>query len=57
MSDEIVRDQSEIDEVVNKCHDIINNNGTEYHGMSYEEGLKDMYEWLTGQTNDNPLEL
>lgn len=54
---EIVRTQEEIDDVLNECVEIENNEGSRFHGMSYEQGLQDMYAWLVGESNDNPLEL
>lgn len=54
---DIVRTQEEIDEVLNTASEIINTEGSRYHGMSFEEGIRDMYEWLVGNTDDNPLEL
>lgn len=54
---EIIRDESEIDEIINETHIIENEEGSRYPGMSYEQGLRDMYEWLIGDSDDNPLEL
>ena len=52
----IVRTKEEIDEVLNEVNEIKNSVGSKFHGMSYEEGLEAMHDWLTGETDENPLE-
>jgi len=32
------------------------NNGTGFHGMSYEEGVKTTLEWVLGNTEDKPMD-
>jgi len=54
--DEIVRKQEDIDDVLNAASDGVEN-GSSYPGMSFEQGIQDMYLWLTGQSEDNPMEL
>lgn len=53
----IVRTQDKIDELLSEISSIKNALGSKYPGMSFEEGLEQMYEWLTGETDENPLEL
>jgi hypothetical protein len=52
---EIVRTKKEIDEVLDKVS-AANSNGSEYPGMTYEQGIEAMWMWLTGETDDNPFE-
>ena len=51
----IYRNDDEIDEVVGKCADAMNE-GSKYPGLSYEEGVLAMLYWLTGASGDNPME-
>lgn len=52
---EIVRTDKEIDEVLNKASESMEH-GSKYPGMSYEDGIKNMYEWLCGLIDDDPME-
>lgn len=54
MSYEIKRTDAEIDEQLNKAADGIND-GSQYPGMSYEDGIQQFWLWVTGETNDPPL--
>lgn len=56
MADFIMRDQAEIDDVLNKCFEHINQGTTKFRGMTYEQGVDEMYQWLTGQSDDNPMD-
>ena len=51
----IVRTKKEIDRVLNWADEGIDG-GTRYAGMSYEQGLQDMYGWLIGFTDHAPDE-
>jgi len=48
---DIVRTDEEIEAVISKSF------STNYFGMTYEEGLRKMYEWLIGETDDPPVDL
>lgn len=52
----IVKSEEEIDTILNEISVIYDTEGTKFHGMTYEEGLKNMYEWLVGETDEYPLE-
>ena len=52
MYQEVVRSDDEIDDLLDKCYD----GGTHYRGMTYEDGIRAAIEWLTGLTDDNPIE-
>lgn len=54
--DKIVRTEKEIEAQIQKAEDA-SNDGSMYPGMSYEEGMLAMYQWLTGEVEDKPLEL
>jgi len=49
----IKRTQKEIDEVMNWASEGIDE-GSKFHGMSYEEGIRDAIDWITGFTDDRP---
>lgn len=53
---EVVKTQQEVNELIDQIDSIIANEGSRFTGMSYEEGLKEMYDWLTGLNDHNPLE-
>ena len=55
MEDKIIRTPEEINEVLNECTDG-KENGSQYPGMSYVDGIQSMYDWITGNTNDYPFE-
>ena len=48
---EIIRTQEEIDAVLEKCY-----GPTHYTGMTYEDGIRYMYDWLTDSEADNPFD-
>lgn len=49
-TDPIIRNQKEIDTVINRCAD--NDGVSEYPGMTYEQGVLAMYRWLTEDDAD-----
>ncbi len=49
----IVRTQAEIDEQVNWAVEG-QDKGGRYPGMSYEDGILEMYRWLIGDNDDKP---
>lgn len=53
---EIVRTKEEIYDVLDKCIEQMEYGESIFHGMSYEEGVQAMYDWLVGNTDDNPME-
>lgn len=44
----INRTDGEIDDVMNRCANQTDRGGSAYHGMTYEEGISDAINWLTG---------
>jgi predicted secreted Zn-dependent protease len=56
MSTEIVRKEEEVDDLLNKCSDQINDGGSKYPGMTYEQGIEAAIRWLTDDQWENPLE-
>ena len=56
MEQRIIRTEQQINEQLDKASQIINNDGTHYPGMSYEQGIQAMYDWLVGDTEDTPIE-
>lgn len=48
--------QAEIDELLDAVSEEINKGSSRFHGMSYEEGIRDTIEWMTGETDEHPYE-
>lgn len=53
----IIRSEAEINEVIDTANEVINGERSGFFGQTYEDGLKAMYDWLVGNTHDNPMEL
>lgn len=51
----IVRTEAEVKRVVDWAMEGIQQ-GTRYAGMSYEQGIQDMCDWLTGHSDHAPDE-
>lgn len=49
----IVRSTTEIDDLMNWAAEGIDA-GSHYPGMSFEEGIQQAVDWLTGQSDENP---
>ena len=55
MTVELKRTEAEINEQLDRAtHGV--EEGTQYLGMSYEEGVRETIQWLLGYTNDKPME-
>lgn len=52
---QITKTEKQIEQQLQKAEDA-SINGTKYSGMTYEEGMLALYNWLTGETDDLPLE-
>lgn len=52
----IIRSDHEIDEVLNAASEQIDAGTTKFAGMTYEEGLREMHDWLIGDSVDSPME-
>lgn len=53
----IKRTNKEIDELLNLVNSRINDGGTEFGGMTYEQGVEAGIEWILGRTNEHPYEV
>jgi len=53
---ESIRKESEVDNLIDRVIEQINQGGSKFPGMSYEEGLRVMYDWLNGDLETDPLE-
>jgi hypothetical protein len=51
----VVRSEKEIDEVMNKAAEAMDN-GSKFFGMSYEDGVRETIEWLRGDSEESPME-
>lgn len=51
---EIVRTQKEIEVQLRECLEA-ETEGSKYPGLTYEEGIKALYAWLIGETENYPL--
>jgi len=52
---DIVRSTLEISETIEKAYEGINQ-GSAFPGMSYEEGIISMWEWLAGNQKEGPMD-
>ena len=53
----IKRTDEEIDNLMNRVGDQVNKGGSKYPGMTYEDGLREMLDWLTADEPEaDPLE-
>ena len=50
-----MRTQEETDEQLNLATEGVDN-GSRWPGMSYEQGVEAAIRWMTGQTDDKPME-
>lgn len=50
---EIVRSNLEIDALIDKCAQ--QSGSSRFPGMTYEQGIREALEWVTGETEDYPL--
>ncbi len=51
---EIAVSQREIDEVLNAVASRIDEGGSRFPGMTYEEGVRDAISWMLGDNDENP---
>jgi hypothetical protein len=49
---EVKRTVEEIDDLLNA---VIEDEGPRFPGMTFEQGLKDGIDWVTGETDEHPL--
>lgn len=52
----IARSRSEIDEQMNETVDAVDSGQSSFPGMSYEQGVDAALRWVTGDSNDAPME-
>lgn len=50
----ITRDENEVWDVLNECTKQIDEGGSRFAGMSYEEGVLSAIRWLIGDTDEHP---
>ncbi len=51
---EVARTDDEINDLRNDVADRINEGGSRYPGMSYENGIEEALSWLLGESEDHP---
>lgn len=51
----IIRTEQEIWDLLNQCAEAEETGSSIYPGMSYEQGIKAAIEWITGDTNNHPI--
>lgn len=51
----LVRSETEIDNVYDSAMQA-NSNGSKFPGMTYEDGIIAMLEWLVGERDEEPME-
>jgi len=53
---EVIRTDQEIYQLLNQCAEAEEMSTTKFPGMSYEQGIKEAIEWLSGDSNTYPLD-
>lgn len=56
MRGKIDKSQKEIDDLTDKCDEFISKGASKFPAMSYEEGIRNAIDWITGDSDDNPME-
>ena len=56
MAMEIKRSEDEVWELLNKVGEKINEGGSKYRGMTYEQGIEAAIMWVTGDWEDHPYD-
>jgi hypothetical protein len=52
----LARTDSEIDDQLNRAIEAVDSGKTNWPGMSYEQGVDTTIRWITGQSDDVPME-
>ena len=52
---EIARTDNKIDDVLAQCKDAENKDKTNFPNMTYEQGVKAGIGWVTGETEEHPI--
>lgn len=52
----MAKSQSEIEKIIERCVECENKGESLYPDMTYEQGVRAAIEWMTGETNESPLE-
>ena len=50
------RDRKEIDDQLNRTTEAVDSGATAWPGMSYEQGVENALRWVTGESDDPPME-
>lgn len=56
MDAKIVRTEEEINKLLQWARELDSGHQSHYRGMTYEQGIIAMYEWLIGDSDDSPSE-
>jgi len=51
----IERKQREIDDLISRALEYVHTGKSKFHGMSYEEGIVAALEWVTGESDEDPM--
>jgi hypothetical protein len=54
MSTVVARTEDEINDLRNAVTERIDEGGSRYSGMSYEQGIDEALRWVFGETDDHP---
>lgn len=52
----IVRTDNQIEDVLSAVAKQQNKGGSKFRGMTYEDGIRTMFDWLTDADTDSPME-
>jgi hypothetical protein len=51
-----VRSQEEVNEQIDRASDNINKGISKYPGMTYEEGIRAAIDWMSGESDELPMD-
>jgi len=52
----VERSNEEIEDTINECSMLEEEGRTKFPGMTYEQGVKAGIDWVTGQSDEHPLD-
>lgn len=56
MPQQVKPPEDQIDDVLNRAVEVVDQGGSQFPGMSYEEGVLNGISWVLGHNNDNPMD-
>lgn len=51
----VMRTEDEVNDLLNQCVEAEDSGRSKFPGMTYEQGVRNAIDWLTGNSDDNPM--